>query len=172
LNGVLVLAHHALMGEPSFCRGPGCERETREGRTYCDGHQKQAQRGKKITPLKQRLSPEDRMLEAAIALADADPADDAAYELALREVVAAGKGLGRKATGDAIRRGMAAARARGVRPGPRLKLAGQEQVAQRLVQQVGPVGAARALGVSYRALMRAIGRSQASQQRPAGVAEM
>ncbi len=69
--------------ERDFCSLPDCDRPLfRLG--LCQAHCKQLQRGQVLHPIKERLSPAEAALVAALELADADAENDKAW-LAARE---------------------------------------------------------------------------------------
>ena len=140
----------------TYCTAPGCEDATRQGRRYCELHEKRHQRGQSLTePKAERLSPKARLLEAAISLADAD--GDGEYEKAERDVVRAARGLVPSSHGELVRQGMARARRRGVRLGRPPALT--PDAARALVAQHGSMSkAAQAAGVRRETLWRTLGR--------------
>lgn len=146
------------MSVESYCSVPECEEPTRQGRTRCDFHEKRHQRGQSLTaPKQERLSPKERLLEAAYRFAESDAEDDTEYERNARELLKTARQLAPVAHGELVRRGMAAARALGGHVGRKPVLSPQE--AKALVKQEGSVsGAARARGVSRGAIRRALAR--------------
>jgi hypothetical protein len=146
----------------AYCSGPECDRPVfRLG--LCEGHCKQRQRQKPLAPLAEKLTPRQRFYEAITAWAECDSGDDEAYAEAERSVeYAARQAFGKKNAGEAIRKGMAAARARGVRVGRPPKLAQKE--AQALVLKTGSFrAAAKKLGVHWITVWRAIRRAAVAQ---------
>jgi hypothetical protein len=145
------------MPETSYCEAPGCERETRESRTYCDTHQKQKQRTGKVGAIEQRLSPKERLEEAALAYGLAEEDDE--FNEARRVLFKAARTLGPSlAHGELVRQGQAAARRRGVHVGRRPTLAVAEAVSA--VARLGSASrAAEALKVSPRTVQRALRRA-------------
>jgi hypothetical protein len=153
----------------SYCTVGDCERPTREGRRLCEAHEKRLQRGQPLTaPLAERLSPKERLLEAARRWVESDAEDDGEYERNERAVLRAAKAFGPAATGAIIREALAEARARGVRLGRPPKVDTGE--AQAMVERLGTVQlAAAALGVSRDAVRRALERgAKSSISRRAG----
>lgn len=68
---------------PSKCEVEGCSRPIERG-TLCAAHRKRRYRGRPMsTPLRSdRRAPEEELLEAALAVADTDTEDDAAWNRA------------------------------------------------------------------------------------------
>lgn len=74
------------------CDAPDCLRPTRDGRTYCEAHQKRAKRGQSMSaPLDSARyarsgpdarTPEQRFLDAVLRFADASAEDDEEYRRA------------------------------------------------------------------------------------------
>lgn len=146
------------MSVESYCSVSECEQPTRQGRVRCDFHEKRYQRGQSLTaPKQERLSPKERLLEAAYRFAESDAEDDAEYERRARELLKAARQTAPVAHGELVRRGMAAARAGGRSMGRKPVLEPQE--ALDLVRREGSVaGAARARGVSRWTVRRALAR--------------
>lgn len=140
----------------TYCTAPGCEDATRQGRRYCEFHEKRHQRGQSLTaPKAERLSANARLLEAAIRLADAE--GDTDYEKAARDILRAARQTAPSAHGALVRMGLEQAKRNGVRLGRPPALTTQE--ARALLEQHGTlVKAAAARGVSRWALWRALGR--------------
>ena len=152
------------MRQEKFCDNPACEppRPTKGGRKYCERCWKRAQRAKKgglslSAPPMEKLSPMERAIEAMNRLAETPAEDDAAYAANERALLATLKDLAGRARPEAIRRGLARARASGKRIGRPPKLGGQDaEMARALVPAVGIMAAAKALGVDRRTLHRAL----------------
>lgn len=151
------------MREPTYCQADGCSEPTEEGRKYCPRDTKRDQRrraGKSAPPLgappAQRLDPIEQLLDAANRWVETPAEDDAAYEANKRAVITAARKLGPTALRDAIRHGLASARARGVRIGRPRKLQPDDPVVQVLVERVGVVAAAAALRVHRTTLHRTL----------------
>lgn len=142
----------------SYCTVAECESPTRQGRIRCDFHEKRHQRGQTLTaPKQERLSPKDRLLEAAFRLAESDSENDAEYERNARALLRAARRLAPQASGEVVRRGMAEARTRGVRLGRPPEVTAEQ--AAEAVRTMGSIAAAaRALGASRPAIYRALGR--------------
>lgn len=118
------------MSERLFCSFPECDEPVFRDE-LCSTHTKQQQRGKALSPIQERLTPKQKLFEAVIAWADADSCDEEAYSEKERALLYAARVYGKGSTGedtwtaaierqrcvDAIRAGIAAARARGVRLG-------------------------------------------------------
>lgn len=138
----------------AYCSAPECERETSEGRTYCDAHWKQLQRGKKLKPIAEPLTTKQRLLEAACRWIETDPEDDQAYDANERAVTQLARQMGRTGHADAVREGMTKARSRGVRLGRPPKVADKTELVLRLVRKVGVTMAAEVLSVSRQAIWR------------------
>jgi hypothetical protein len=155
---------------PSYCTAPECEEPTRQGRTYCDLHEKRHQRCRCASaarcqcltaPKQERLSPNERLLEAALRMADADAEDDAAFARATRDVLRAARHLQPSAVGELVRQGMAEARRRGVRLGRRPSVTPEE--AREAVLRHGSIAAAaRALGRNRDTISDALKRAEES----------
>jgi hypothetical protein len=146
----------------SYCTAPGCDDSTRQGRAYCDFHRRRLDRGKPLTaPKKVRLNPRERLHEAALAWADADAENEAAYQKAATELLKAARAMAPQVAGDVIRQGMAEARQRGVRLGHPPRLTHSE--ALQAVSRHGSLKAAVRAGVASRnALRRALRRGPES----------
>lgn len=147
-----------LVNVESYCSVSECEQPTRQGRIRCDFHEKRYQRGQSLTaPKQERLSPKERLLEAAYRFAESDAEDDVEYEQHARDLLKAARQLAPVAHGELVRRGMALAKAVGRAVGRRPVLTPQEAMA--LVKRDGSVsGAARARGVSRGTIRRALAR--------------
>ncbi len=121
-----------IIDQRLFCDEPDCERPLAgHGRGKCAAHLKQLQRHGKTVPIVEKMSPEERAIEAGSAMLDAD--SDEEYKTKRRSWLIACKALGR--TDDAaaaavdieaavrrqrsleVRNGLEGARARGVRLG-------------------------------------------------------
>lgn len=63
-----------------ICEFNECEEETHSHSRFCSGHAKQKQLGKKLTPLKPKLTLAGRILELAIAVLEAPAEDQAEYD--------------------------------------------------------------------------------------------
>lgn len=103
-----------------YCRGPGadgntCDRPAFRGE-LCDAHTKQMQRTGKLTPIAEKLTHEDRALDAMNDWAEAGDNDEE-YAARRRAAIVACKGLGRKAVSEAIKAALERARAAGKRIG-------------------------------------------------------
>ena len=89
-----------MMSSALYCCGPECDRPAFRGVTggqpLCAAHLKQQQRTGKLTPIAPELTPEARVVEAAIALLDADASDDRGYESRRRALLNAAALLGMK----------------------------------------------------------------------------
>lgn len=145
---------------PDLGNGQGCDRQTKEGREFCDRCYKRVQRrGRQALsdPPLERLPPMERALEAARKWVESSAEDDEDYERNRRSFLSAAKDLGLRQVRERISQGMATAKARGVRLGRPPKLAGAEQMARTLVQHLGVVAAARAMQVDRKTLGRLVG---------------
>jgi hypothetical protein len=109
-----------------YCRGPECDRPAFRGE-LCEAHTKQQQRTGKLTPIAEKLTPEQRAFEAGNAMLEWD-GDDAGFERLRRAYILACKVLGRKAHDDAVAKGRTAARARGVHMGRPPRVSDEELV--------------------------------------------
>lgn len=145
-----------------YCAVGDCERETREGRTRCDLHEKRWQRGKRgaelEAPVEEELTPTGKLVQLALDLADADADDEVEYQRAEAALIRQAKRLAPALAGEAIRKGLERARKNGVRLGrpPRIEM----ETALQLVSALGSVRrTARATGLSRGALSRALGRN-------------
>lgn len=152
----------------SYCEWGECERETREGRTLCEMHEKRKQRGQPMSAEPQeKLTPIERFIVAAVRLAETDSDNDAEYDANRGAVVRAGKvAFGdSRAVSEAIRAGMERARQQGKRLGapPRL----DPEMVRAAVAEVGIKRAARMLSASRNAVRRALRRgAQGSKPDP------
>jgi DNA invertase Pin-like site-specific DNA recombinase len=108
----------------------------------------------------ERLSPTERALELVGRWVESPAEDDQEYEARKRKALQAVRELGHHQLSEAIRRGMAEARGRGVHVGRPRKLAGTEKRARALVARIGVTAAAEVLGVSRRTLSRMLHRSK------------
>lgn len=147
----------------TYCQAPGCDLPTKEGRRFCPRDTKRDQRrraGRSAPPLGapavERLDPIEQLLDAANRWVETPAEDDAAYEANKRAVITAARKLGPTALRDAIRHGMASARARGVRIGRPRKVQPDDPMVQVLVERVGVVAAAAALRVHRTTLRRTL----------------
>jgi len=150
----------------SYCTAPECEESTRQGRRYCEHHEKRLQRCRcpsaarcqcLTAPKQERLSPQDRVVEAALSLADADSEDDAEFQRRKRALLLAVRQLAPLAPGELVRQGMEAARRRGVHVGRPHELTPEQ--AREMVEALGSVPlAALALKVDPRTVRRALAR--------------
>lgn len=139
----------------SYCEAPECERETREGRTYCEAHEKRRQRGQPLSgEIQPRLSPRERLHEAAYRFADASSEDDEEWRRADRALMSVARSVGARLHGPSIAEGIRRARERGVRIG-RPRAVPLERIRE-TVEQLGAVGAARALGIHRATVNRAM----------------
>lgn len=117
-----------------YCRGPAsggstCEREVSgHGEDLCETHMKQWQRNGKLTPIAEKVSAKEHLLNLVDRWAQADGDDE--YDAAERAVVSYAKSMGKnaitaeeindllkKALSTAARKRLADSRARGVRIG-------------------------------------------------------
>lgn len=153
---------------PSYCTVSECEEPTREGRVRCEFHEKRHQRGQSLTaPKVERLTPKQRVLEAAISLADAET--DAEYEKAERAMLKAARDAGPRLHGELVRQGMAEARRRGVRLGRPREVTPEQ--AREAVRRCGSiVAAARALGRNRDTISDALRRAEECSISPQQVA--
>jgi hypothetical protein len=142
----------------SYCTAAECEEPSRQGRAYCEHHEKRHQRGQSLTaPKAERLSPKEALLVAAQRWVDTDSEDDAEYQRRERAVLRAALRSAPHVTGESVRQGMAEAQQRGVRLG-RPPVVTAEQ-AKEMVRRLGTAAlAARALDVSESAVRRALRR--------------
>jgi len=97
-----------------FCRGPECDRPAFRG-DLCETHTKQMQRTGKLTPIAEKLTDTERLLDLVDRWAQAD--GDEEFESARRAVLVACKGIGRKNISETIKAALARARAAGKRIG-------------------------------------------------------
>jgi hypothetical protein len=154
---------------PSYCTAPGCEEPSRQGRTHCGFHEKRLQRCQCLTarcqcltaPKVERLSPKERLEEAAHRFAESDAEDDAAFQRNQRDLLRAARQFAPQAPGELVRQGMAEARARGVRLGRPPSVTPEE--AYEAVHRFGSiVAAARALGRDRDTVSGALRRAEES----------
>jgi hypothetical protein len=155
---------------PSYCTAPECEEPTRQGRTYCDLHEKRHQRCRCASaarcqcltaPKQERLGPKERLLEAAHRYAETDAEDDAEYQRNERDLLRAARQIQPSAMGELVRHGMAEARRRGVRLGRRPSVTPEQ--AREAVQRHGSIAAAaRALGRNRDTISDALKRAEES----------
>jgi hypothetical protein len=109
-----------------YCDEPDCDRPVAgHGRGKCSTHLKQLQRTGKTAPIAEKLTPRERVLEAGDAWLNASDDDDE-YDRAERAFILQAKNLGRAAVVEAIKVGLADARARGVRIGRPPKVTDEE----------------------------------------------
>jgi len=143
---------------PSYCTAGECEEPTRQGRRFCEFHEKRFQRGQSLTaPKQERLSPNERVVEAALRFAEADSEDDAEYEKSKRDLFRAARQAGATAAGELVRQGHVEARRRGVHIGRPPEVTHAQ--ALEVVSREGSIAAAaRALGKSRPTIYRALGR--------------
>lgn len=139
-----------------YCAAPDCELPVhRLG--YCMAHSQQMHRTGKVGPIAPRLSPAQRLIEQALALADADPLDDEEFERIRRSLLLTAKTYGTEAAvrqhGEKLSRALAAAKARGVRLGrpPKVTL---EQIQAVTAEFASRKAAAERLRISERTLYR------------------
>ena len=136
------------------CDGPECEREAVPGGRFCAGHYKQHSRGQPLTPLRSYASTWDRLVESAISFVDADSDDDLEFKRAKDALAAAARAYKSDSQREAIRAGIARARAKGIRVG-RPRSAEYDQVRE-LVKRLGIRGAARAMGLPKSTVWNAV----------------
>lgn len=153
--------------EDRYCEAPGCERPVFRG-ALCSAHVKQQQRNRPLTPIAEKLSAERRLLEAAIAWAEAE--EDEEYERGRQSVLKLARAYGRNWS-EVVREGMRQARERGVHVGRPRKV--EPKVARRLVRELGSIAAvASRLGVSWCAVKRALSErtpfGESGRPRPGG----
>ena len=113
----------------------------------------------------------EQLREAALSFADADTDDDRAFRQADDRLRHSAKIYARRSHKEAVRSGLAEARARGVRLGPPRMLEGQ-RVAD-LVRRLGVLGAARVMGCSRITVWRevkGVSRSGSGKRPVAGAA--
>lgn len=146
------------------CSVDGCDRPVEAG-GLCAGHRKRQLRGQVIdAPLSDsiagRLSPASMLVEAALALADADTSDDDAYERAVDNHRKAALRYARQAVRSRVSTGLARRREAGLplgRPPKVTPFAARVAVAA----AGGSVrAAARKLGLSHASLLRALKRER------------
>jgi hypothetical protein len=149
----------------SYCTAPECEEPTRQGRAYCELHEKRKQRCRCTSaarcqcltaPKQERLSPAERLREAALRYAEAE--DDAAFQAAARDLVRAARQFGPSTHGELVRLGQAEARRRGVHVGRR-PVVDPETACATAARLGSTARAAEALGVSPRTVQRALSRA-------------
>lgn len=141
------------MNERLYCEVEGCERPVGgHGKDLCSTHMKQVQRTGKTQPIAEKLSLEERVIMAGNAMVQAED-DNEGYEEKRRAFLLASKGLGQKASRDAMKLALDSARARGIRLGrpPKVDL----KALRELMKLKTPQLVARLLGVSERTLYRA-----------------
>jgi hypothetical protein len=152
--------------DPTYCEVGECEEETEEGRRYCPLHTKRHQRGKRgaelSAPKAARLPPAERALELVGQLVEAPAEDDREYDRRRRKALGACKELGLHEVRESIRRGMEAAKAKGVHVGRPRKLAGDEERARTLVKRLGVTGAAEVLEVHRNTLAQFLAAQKGS----------
>ena len=151
----------------AVCQAPGCDRPTKEGRRYCWRDYKRVQRGEAPGgPPPERISPTERVLEAAQKWLESDAEDDSEYEANERALLSAARSLSRASLGASIRRGMATARSRGVHVGRPPKQLGDSALLQHMVAQLGLSATARSLRVDRKTLRRALVRGRKANFSP------
>lgn len=112
------------MSERLYCDVSDCDRPTfRDGK--CATHTKQLQRTGKTQPIAEKVSAVQRCHDAWDLVLNAGD-DNEEYETRLRAAISASKALGRKESLEAIRTGMARAKAKGVRIGRPPKVSDEE----------------------------------------------
>jgi DNA-binding NarL/FixJ family response regulator len=172
-----------------YCEGPGpdgntCGRPAFRGvmddRPLCEAHQKQLQRGGRLTPIAPSLTPEARTLDALEAFVEerqrsgrhidprslegkalaageawveASSLDDAEYETRRRAALNAMTALGRKRSVEEIREGLRRAKRNGVKLGRPPKVTPHD-IARQLRRTKKVADVAKALGVSERTVQR------------------
>lgn len=149
----------------AYCDVPGCEDPNdpdfprpafRNGK--CSTHMKQLQRTGKTTAIAEKLTDEERAIEAGTAMLQAEADDDAAYAKHRRAFLVAARALGDRARVEALKQSFAAARARGQRIGRPPKVA-TERVLQ-LVRLLGKAAlVAQVLGVTKMTVYRHLSAS-------------
>lgn len=142
-----------MTSERLYCTVPDCDRPVGgHGKDLCSTHMKQVQRTGKTQPIAEKLSAEERVIEAGNAMVQAED-DDEGYEEKRRAFLLASKGLGQKASREAMKLALDSARARGIRLGrpPKVDL----KTLRELMKLRAPQLVARLLGVSERTLYRA-----------------
>jgi hypothetical protein len=143
----------------SYCTVTECEEPTRGGRARCDFHEKRHQRGKRgaelVAEKAESLSPIGRVLEAAKTWLEADSEDETDYAAKERAVIRAAKVLAPTAAGELVRKGMRAARSRGVRLGAPRRT-DPDEIRSAVERNGGIRPTARALGISRNAIRRAL----------------
>jgi DNA invertase Pin-like site-specific DNA recombinase len=150
----------------TYCTAPECEAPSREGRIYCEFHNKRHQRGQSLTaPKAERLTANGRLVEVALRFAHAET--DEEYSKAHRDLLRTAKQTGPSLHGELVRQGMAAAKKRGVKIGPPFQT-DPVQVREAVTREGSIAAAARALRISrptvYRALARVAQAPVALQQ--------
>jgi hypothetical protein len=158
-----------MADETAYCVGPECDRPVFRGE-LCQGHVKQLQRGQKLSPLAEALTPRDRFFEAVAAYSDAGD-DEGEYEDRKQKLIYAGRQLfgdrgGAEALqlaidvvearrADAIRNGLKTAKANGVRLG-RPRKCDWVEVAKAAQCVHDTAQLAKRFGVNRRTVQRAV----------------
>ena len=128
------------------CAASECERPTWGHGDYCATHTKQIQRTGHTQPIAEKLTPEQRLLEACQSWVDSDPMDDAQYDARLRSLHRAAEAFTRKRDREKVRRAIASAKAGGARLGRPQKVTTTE-VRRLFAQLKTGLEVAKALGV-------------------------
>ncbi len=169
-----------MTDERLYCDEPECDREVAgHGRDKCSTHLKQLQRTGKTTPIAEKVSPKEHMINLLDRWANAD--GDEEHDAAERAVVQHVKVWGRKslkpedvaefvkqALSEAARRRLAAARARGVRLGRPTIEVDPAEVFRLLAHFQSPADVAVVLKVSRATLYRILKRSGFETPRASG----
>lgn len=152
----------------TYCQADGCNEPTKEGRRFCPRDTKREERRRKGksapapgAPVVEPLPPMERAIEAMNLLVDTPAEDDQLYDERRRKLESVLLELSRRARPEAIRRGLARARAAGKRLGRPPKLVADAEL-EEMVQRFGMAPVAQFLGVDPRTLAGALERSKNS----------
>ncbi len=162
----------------AYCDVAGCDDPKNPGfarpafrNGKCSTHMKQLQRTGKTAPIAEKLSEEERAIDHGTKMLEAD--SDADYEKHRRAFLASARALGDRERVEALKKAMAAARARGKRIGRPPKVS-TDRVLQ-LVRILGKASlVAQVLEVDRRTVYRHLAsaahvtKSRVSSQRLAG----
>lgn len=142
-----------------YCEVSDCDRPVAgNSSTKCEPHLKQWQRSGRTKPITEKLTPEARLIETAVAWLDSDAVDDAQYETRRRAVIQAAKNLAKKDMGVAVREALDAARSRGVRLGRPPKVSIERL--RELLKRYGSVAkVAEATGVHRTAIYKRVAKT-------------